>query len=148
MTMPGSIKEKDGSFVQMIKELGGVPFCLTNIPQTMLSYGSSNPIYGATTNPYDTKRSPGGSSSGEAALLAQGGSILGVGSDVGGSLRMPAHFCGITSLKPTTNRLIERGRIVGVCIKLRGPYEKILTLLPQSRRLMSRSRSCDESVLE
>ena len=100
----------------MIKELGGVPFCLTNIPQTMLSYGSSNPIYGATTNPYNTKRSPGGSSSGEAALLAQGGSILGVGSDVGGSLRMPAHFCGITSLKPTTNRLIERGRIVGVRI--------------------------------
>ena len=90
---------------------------LTNIPQTMLSYGSSNPIFGATTNPRNPGgRSPGGSSSGEAALIAQGGSILGVGTDVGGSLRIPSHFCGTVALKPTTNRIIESGRAVGVHI--------------------------------
>ena len=93
-----------------MRELGAIPFCLTNIPQTMLSYACSNPVYGCTTNPFDSQRTPGGSSGGEACLIAQGGSILGIGSDVGGSLRIPAHFCGITALKPTTGRLCERGR--------------------------------------
>ena len=94
-----------------MKELGAVPFCITNFPQTMYSFGSSNPIYGLTTNPYDKRRSPGGSSSGEGALIAQGGSILGLGTDVGGSLRIPSHFCGIVTLKPTTNRIFEGGRL-------------------------------------
>ena len=76
----------------------------------MLSYACSNPVYGCTTNPFDNERTPGGSSGGEACLLALGGSILGLGSDVGGSLRIPAHFCGITALKPTFGRLPERGR--------------------------------------
>ena len=93
-----------------MKELGAIPFCITNIPQTMLSYACSNPVYGCTTNPHDSQRTPGGSSGGEACLIAQGGSILGLGSDVGGSLRIPAHFCGITALKPTQGRLCERGR--------------------------------------
>ena len=97
-------------FIQAMKELGAIPFCITNIPQTMLSYACSNPVYGCTTNPHDSQRTPGGSSGGEACLIAQGGSILGLGSDVGGSLRIPAHFCGITALKPTQGRLCERGR--------------------------------------
>ena len=73
-------------------------------------FACSNPVYGCTTNPFDNKRTPGGSSGGEACLIALGGSILGLGSDVGGSLRIPAHFCGITALKPTYGRLPERGR--------------------------------------
>ena len=97
-------------FIQTMKELGAIPFCITNIPQTMLSYACSNPVYGCTTNPHDSQRTPGGSSGGEACLIAQGGSILGLGSDVGGSLRIPAHFCGITAIKPTQGRLCERGR--------------------------------------
>ena len=106
-----------------MKALGAIPFCITNIPQTMLSYACSNPVYGCTTNPHDSQRTPGGSSGGEACLIAQGGSILGLGSDVGGSLRIPAHFCGITALKPTQGRLCERGRgQVGVllnnCMKI------------------------------
>ena len=100
------------SIFQRLKALGANPFCLTNIPQTMYSFGSSNPVYGTTSNPLDNSRSPGGSSSGEAALLAYGGSILGLGTDVGGSLRTPAAFCGITSLKPTTGRIFEGGRRV------------------------------------
>ena len=79
--------------------MGAVPFCLTNVPQTMLSYGCSNPVYGVTCHPKDPHRTPGGSSGGEACLIAGGGSILGVGSDVGGSLRIPAHFCGVVGEK-------------------------------------------------
>ena len=80
----------------------------------MYSFGSSNPIYGVTTNPFDKTRSPGGSSSGEGALIAYGGSILGLGTDVGGSVRTPAACCGIASLKPTTGRIFEGGRRTGV----------------------------------
>ena len=78
----------------------------------MMSFGSSNPIYGATTNPHDKNRSPGGSSSGEGAILGYGGSILGLGTDRAGSLRIPAAFCGIASLKPTSGRIYDGGRRV------------------------------------
>ena len=68
------------------------------------------------------ERTPGGSSGGEACLIAMGGSILGLGSDLGGSLRIPAHFCGICALKPTMGRLISRGRQKGVKGKIIGVY--------------------------
>ena len=83
------------SFFHRLKKMGAVPFCLTNVPQSLQSYGCSNPIYGVTCHPKDPHRTPGGSSGGEACLIAGGGSILGIGSDVGGSLRIPAHFCGV-----------------------------------------------------
>ena len=101
---------QDGSFVVGMKEQHAVPFCLTNIPQTMVSWSCSNPVYGNTLNPHDHSRTPGGSSGGEAALIAGGGSVLGLGSDIGGSLRIPAHFSGICGLKPTNGRLYEDGR--------------------------------------
>ena len=101
---------RDCSFVLALKELHAVPFCLTNVPQTMISFGCSNPVYGETVNPHDRTRSPGGSSGGEAALIAAGGSVLGLGSDVGGSVRVPAHFSGVCGLKPTTGRLYEGER--------------------------------------
>lgn len=89
----------------MLKQAGAVPFVRTNIPQGMMTYECSNPIHGVTGNPHDPNRIPGGSSGGEAALIAGGGSILGFGSDIGGSLRIPAHMCGCCSLKPTVGRL-------------------------------------------
>ena len=101
---------RDCSFVRALKELHAVPFCLTNVPQTMISFGCSNPVYGETVNPHDRTRTPGGSSGGEAALIAGGGSILGLGTDIGGSLRIPAHFTGICGFKPTNGRLYEDGR--------------------------------------
>ena len=101
---------QDGSFVVGMKEQHAVPFCLTNIPQTMVSWSCSNPVYGNTLNPHDHSRTPGGSSGGEAALIAGGGSVLGLGSDIGGSLRIPAHFSGTCGLKPTNGRLYEDGR--------------------------------------
>ena len=74
----------------------------------MYSYASryevSNPIFGATCNPHDTTRGSGGSSGGESALIAFGGSILGIGSDIGGSIRNPSHFTGLCGFKPTVDR--------------------------------------------
>ena len=86
--------EVDASLVTILRAAGAVPFCKTNIPQTMLSFESGNPIFGTTTNPHDRLRTSGGSSSGEAAMLGSDGVALGFGSDIGGSLRIPAHFSG------------------------------------------------------
>ena len=71
----------------------------------MRSYECSNPIFGTTVNPHDHTRTPGGSSGGDGALIGTGSAILGMGSDIGGSLRLPAHFNGCSSLKPTVGRI-------------------------------------------
>lgn len=101
--------EEDGRMVQRLKEAGAVVLGKTNIPQMMLWHECVNPVYGRTVNPWNTERTPGGSSGGEAAILAAGGSYLGLGNDLGGSLRVPAHFTGIFSLKPTNGLLTRRG---------------------------------------
>ena len=102
---------QDCTLVQQLKREGAVPFVRTNVPQTGMSFDCSNPIYGATRNPLDTSRSPGGSSGGECALIAGGGSILGIGTDNGGSTRIPAHFCGISGFRPTCGRLSNKGSL-------------------------------------
>ncbi|EFX81960.1 hypothetical protein DAPPUDRAFT_210998 [Daphnia pulex] len=96
---------EDAAIVIALKMLGAIPFCKTNIPQTNMSFGCSNPIWGLTMNPWDKERTPGGSTGGEACLIAAGGSPIGIGSDIGGSVRLPAAFCGIYSIKPTTSRI-------------------------------------------
>ncbi|KHJ99293.1 Amidase [Oesophagostomum dentatum] len=100
----GSPCRKNAVVVEQLLQHGAVPFVHTNIPQSLISYGCSNPIYGATTNPYNPERVPGGSSGGEAALIAGGGSLLGIGTDVGGSIRIPSTFCGIAGFKPSSIR--------------------------------------------
>jgi len=107
----GQPAKDDAPIIKFIKSQHGIPFCLTNIPQTMISYACSNPIYGMTSNPHNLDRTPGGSSGGEAALIAAGASLFGIGGDIGGSLRIPAHCCGIAALKPTTGRIYEGGRV-------------------------------------
>ncbi|XP_046552489.1 vitamin D3 hydroxylase-associated protein-like isoform X1 [Haliotis rubra] len=101
--------DHDAPYIQVLKSQGAIPFVRTNIPQTMMTFDSSNPIYGETLNPHDLSRSPGGSSSGEGALIASGGSCLGLGSDIGGSIRIPSHMCGVCGLKPTVERLGSSG---------------------------------------
>ncbi|KAF5383525.1 hypothetical protein D9615_003592 [Tricholomella constricta] len=88
---------------------GAVLFVKTNVPQTMFAFECSNPLWGRTTNPYNDKYTCGGSSGGEAALLAMDGSAVGIGSDVGGSLRIPAAYCGLYSLKPSVSRISHGG---------------------------------------
>ncbi|NXV48943.1 VDHAP protein, partial [Uria aalge] len=101
----GQVMEEDSVIVQVLKSQGAIPFVKTNIPQTMINYDCSNLIFGQTLNPLDHQKSPGGSSGGEGALIAGGGSILGIGSDVAGSIRLPSSFCGLCGLKPTGNRI-------------------------------------------
>ncbi|KAM7538573.1 hypothetical protein Aperf_G00000055328 [Anoplocephala perfoliata] len=100
--------QQDAVALKIILDLGGIPFVRTNVSQTMLSTQCSNPINGATLNPLKPDRTSHGSSGGEAALIASGGSILGFGTDIGGSIRLPAAMCGIVGFKPTTGRLSYR----------------------------------------
>ncbi|NXI39867.1 FAAH1 hydrolase, partial [Galbula dea] len=101
----GTLVQEDSILVKVLKKQGAIPFALTNVPQSLFNYDCSNPIFGRTLNPFKHKKSPGGSSGGEGALIAGGGSILGIGSDIGGSIRLPSSFCGLCGLKPTAKRL-------------------------------------------
>ena len=86
-----------------------MPYAKTNLPTTLLSFESSNDVWGRCLNPHNPKYSPGGSTGGEAALLAYGGGRIGIGSDVAGSVRAPAHFSGIYSLRCSTGRWPKMG---------------------------------------
>ncbi|KAJ7121254.1 amidase [Mycena crocata] len=96
-------------FVQSMLDAGAVPFLKTNVPQTMYAYECSNPLWGRTSNPYNNNYSSGGSSGGEACMLALDAAVIGLGSDIGGSLRIPASYCGIYSLKPGFGRISDYG---------------------------------------
>ena len=96
-----NIPDRDATVVARLREAGAILIGKTNCPPGGEGGHSWNPLHGGTRNPYNVNRSPGGSSSGEAAIIAAGGSPLGIGSDSGGSIRMPAHYCGIAGLKPT-----------------------------------------------
>lgn len=101
--------EKDGTMVRLLKEAGAIPFMKTNLPVTLLSFESTNDVWGRCKNPHNVGYSPGGSTGGEGALLAYGGSRIGIGSDVAGSVRAPAHFSGCYSLRCSTGRWPKGG---------------------------------------
>ncbi|XP_074732236.1 vitamin D3 hydroxylase-associated protein-like isoform X2 [Strix uralensis] len=105
----GTVVQEDSVLVKVLKRQGAIPFAMTNVPQSLFNYDCSNPIFGQTLNPFNHQKSPGGSSGGEGALIAGGGSILGIGSDIGGSIRLPSSFCGLCGLKPTAERLSLSG---------------------------------------
>ncbi|ESZ93257.1 hypothetical protein SBOR_6357 [Sclerotinia borealis F-4128] len=118
---------------QIISELegqGAVVFCKTSLPQTVLYDETINNIIGQTLNPVNRLLSCGGSSGGEAALISMGGSSLGIGTDIAGSIRVPAAFCGIYSIKPSHNRFSYRG------VANTNPGQ---TLIPSSVGFLSRS---------
>jgi fatty acid amide hydrolase len=96
---------QDGPLVKRLREAGAIILGKTNTSQLLMYIESDNPVYGRTNNPWSLERSPGGSSGGEAAIIAAGGSPLGLGADFGGSIREPSHFCAIQGLKPTAWRL-------------------------------------------
>ncbi|BAZ21954.1 amidase [Kalymmatonema gypsitolerans NIES-4073] len=100
---------QNGVLVERLKQAGAIILGKTNVAQMLTLNESDNPVYGRTNNPWNPERTPGGSTGGEAAIIAVGGSCLGLGSDIGGSVRMPAHACGINSLKPTARRLTLAG---------------------------------------
>jgi len=96
-----NVSDADGLAVKRFRAAGAHFLGKTNVPTELADFQSYNPIYGTTGNPWDTSRTPGGSSGGSAAALAAGFSALEAGSDIGGSIRNPAHFCGVYGHKPT-----------------------------------------------
>jgi amidase len=99
------VAQQDATSVARMRAAGAIVLGLTNLPELCMACESDNLIYGRTNNPYDLTRTPGGSSGGEAATIAAGGSPLGLGTDSGGSIRIPAHFAGVAGLKATWGRV-------------------------------------------
>jgi fatty acid amide hydrolase len=100
---------EDAGIVELLRRSGAVILGRTNVSQLLLFHESRNPLFGQTANPWSLAHTPGGSSGGEAAAIAGGLSPLGIGTDIGGSIRVPAHFCGIAGLKPTLDRWTNKG---------------------------------------
>jgi amidase len=105
------VPAEDAMVVARLKDAGAILLGKTNTPELTLAFETDNLVYGRSNNPYDLSRSPGGSSGGAAAIIAAGGSPFDLGSDTGGSIRLPAHFCGIAGLKPTSGRVPRTGHL-------------------------------------
>src|SRR6202790_2566877 len=103
------VAETDAALAARLRAAGAILLGNTNTPEFLMAYETDNSLSGRTSNPWDLSRSAGGSSGGEAAAIASGCSAGGVGSDGGGSVRVPAHFCGICALKPTPGRIPATG---------------------------------------
>ena len=105
----GTIAAKDAVLVSRLRHAGAIVLGVTNAPELLMAWETDNLLYGRTNNPWDLTRTAGGSSGGEAAAIASGMSAGGIGSDGGGSIRVPAHFTGICGLKPTPGRIPATG---------------------------------------
>lgn len=101
---------EDGLLVQALRWAGACCYVRSNTPQLLMMPETENAVWGRTDNPWDAARTPGGSSGGEAALVASGCSVLGLASDIGGSIRIPAHFCGLVGFKPSSSRITSQGQ--------------------------------------
>ena len=105
----GHVAREDAPLVRRLRGAGAIVLGVTNTPELLMAWETDNRLYGRTNNPWDLSRTAGGSSGGEGAAIASGCSAAGVGSDAGGSIRVPAHFCGICGLKPTPGRIPATG---------------------------------------
>jgi len=123
------VSPKDAPLVSRLRGAGAVILGTTNAPELLMAWETDNLLYGRTNNPWDLSRTPGGSSGGEAAAIAAGCSAGGVGSDGGGSIRVPAHFSGICGLKPTPGRIPATGHFPGSA----GPFALLGVVGPMAR---------------
>lgn len=105
----GHVPPTDAVLVSRLRAAGAIILGVTNTPELLMAWETDNRLHGRTNSPWDPERTPGGSSGGEAAAIASGCSAGGVGSDGGGSIRVPAHFSGICGLKPTPGRIPATG---------------------------------------
>lgn len=108
------VPQEDSSVTARLKAAGGILIGKTNVPPMLADFQTSNPIFGRTNNPWNVERTPGGSSGGAAAALAAGMTSFEIGTDLSGSIRIPAHFCGLFGLKPTEHRVSLAGLIPGL----------------------------------
>ena len=127
----GEIPAHDALVVARLRAAGALILGMTNCPEFLMAYETDNLLHGRTNNPWDLARSPGGSSGGESASIAAGMSAAGLGSDSGGSVRVPAHFTGICSLKPTPGRIPGRGHLPP-CV---GPFQILGAIGPMARTI-------------
>ena len=121
--------EEDAPAVSQMRRAGAIPIAITNVPEILLWWDSRNLIYGLTRNPYDLNRISGGSSGGEGALITSCGSIMGLGSDLGGSIRIPSNFCGIFGHKPSPGAV----SLVGMWPAVNEAFKKFATFGPMGR---------------
>jgi len=121
----------DATIVNRLRKAGAIILGKTNTPELTAGAETNNQVYGRTANPYDLTRTCGGSSGGSAAILAAGGSPFDIGTDTSGSIRLPAHFCGIAGLKPTGGRLSRVGHVLGP----EGSIQAITQPGPMARRV-------------
>ena len=127
----GDIPRHDAVVVARLRAAGALILGTTNCPEFLMAYETDNLLHGRTNNPWDLDRSPGGSSGGESAAIAAGLSAAGLGSDSGGSVRLPAHFTGICSLKPTPGRFPGVGHLPP-CV---GPFSALGAIGPMARTI-------------
>ncbi len=106
------VPREDATVVKRLKAAGAILLGKSNTPELTCAWETTNPVYGVTNNPWNLEYSPGGSSGGAAAIVAAGGVPFDIGSDTGGSIRLPAHFCGIAGIKPTSGRVPRTGHII------------------------------------
>ena len=106
------VPERDSTVAARLRSAGAILLGKTNTPEFTLAGESDNLVYGRTNNPYGLDRTPGGSSGGAGAIVAAGGSAFDIGSDTGGSIRLPAHFNGIAGIKPNSGRVPRTGHAV------------------------------------
>jgi len=125
----GFIAQQDAPLVSRLKKAGAIILGTTNTPELLMAWETDNLLYGRTNSPWDLDRTPGGSSGGEAAAISAGMSAGGVGSDGGGSIRVPAHFSGICGLKPTPGRIPSTGHFPVSA----GPFASIGVVGPMAR---------------
>jgi len=125
------IPHEDAVAVGRLRAAGALILGTTNCPEFLMAYETDNLLHGQTRNPWDLERTPGGSSGGESAAIAVGMSAAGLGSDSGGSVRVPAHFAGICSLKPTPGRIPGRGHLPP-CV---GPFSTLGAIGPMARTM-------------
>ncbi len=131
--LKGSRAPANSAVVERLLDAGAVLVGGTNVPFNLNDWQSYNEIYGTTNNPWDVTRTPGGSSGGSAAALAAGLAYLSAGSDIGGSLRVPAHFCGVYSHKPTLDLVSMRGHVPGGIAGLPGFSTGLAVAGPMAR---------------
>ncbi|HEY4932057.1 MAG TPA: amidase, partial [Terriglobales bacterium] len=127
----GHIPTKDATVVARLRQAGAIMLGTTNCPEYLMAYVTENLLHGRTNNPWNLDYTPGGSSGGESAAIATGMSAGGLGSDSGGSVRVPAHFTGICSLKPTPGRIPGEGHMPP-CI---GPFSFLGAIGPMARTI-------------
>lgn len=149
----------DATLVKRLKNAGAILIGKTNVSELCTAAETDNLVYGPTFNPYDHTRTCGGSSGGEAAAIASGCSPMGVGSDLGGSLRIPAHYCGVATIRPTIGRVacsfdLKGAREVGIrtgpdaLLSTDGPMSRYVEDLPFILKLISGSDGIDPAAVD